>query len=1309
VPEHPDPKARAHPFRVARAACPPVAAGPARSGMPYAELSVTTNFTFLTGASHPEEFVERAAELGHAAAAISDTNTLAGVVRAHVAAKEAGMPLAVGCRLVFTESDGCTMLVYPTSREAHANLCRLLTVGKRRAAKGRCRLSLHDVVGFSAGLLCVVEPARVIDDRCIETLEGLRRVFDDDRISLAASRLYTHEDTTRLRMLRDLAAHVHIPLVATNACLYHDPSRRALQDVVTCIREGCTIDRAGMRLEPSAERHLKAPEEMARLFADCPGACERAAEVALRASAFSLDEIRYEYPVEDCPEGVTPMEHLRDLAWSGAWEKYGEAVPQKVVRSLEHELGLIEELGYEAYFLTCYEIVQFARSRGILCQGRGGAANSAVCYCIGVTPVDPARFELLFERFVSRERNEPPDIDIDFEHERREEVIQHIYAKYGRSRAALTAEVITYRARSAVRDVGKAMGLSLDRVDLLAKNLDRWSDGPADERVREIGLDPRDATTRRVIELTGELIGFPRHLSQHVGGFVITRTDLCGLVPIENAAMPDRTVIEWDKDDIDAMGMLKVDVLGLGMLSAVGRAIALLGRDGETERRRDEVGKARRTAIERSRSAAERDEETQRRRDEVGRQVDGACEDISGSRSVAEGDGVGAGRLPGDRCDAAGRAVRADDADAPRGGVGPLEHRRGVRAPESGGSSEVPAHRARIAQRAGHADRAGVITREDAGDIYAIRAHRGDGPRPASPHPKSRKRDDQPLTPTPTTTPSLRLSVSPSLHNTYYTIASSPTDPSIYTMLSRADTIGVFQIESRAQMTMLPRMKPREFYDLVIEVAIVRPGPIQGKMVHPYLRRRAGEEAFSFPSVEVERVLGRTLGVPLFQEQAMQLAIVAAGFTPDEADNLRRAMASWKRKGDEIYRFGRKIIDGMIERGYSREFAERCFEQIKGFSEYGFPESHAAAFAILVYVSAWLKRYHPAAFAAALVNSQPMGFYAPAQLVRDAQEHGVEVRGVDVGWSGWDCSLEQRHEGTEARRHGGNRADRASDRAASRVADDAPSTWGHGGPALRLGMRLVKGMREDDAHRIADAVRERGPFDSIEDLWRVSGCSARSLRCLAQADAFGSMGVSRREALWAVRGLKEVEGGLFDRGTEARRHEGTEGGEEGNRADRASDRTGTRGECVVLPPAPEHEQTLRDYASVGLTLRRHPVSFVRERLAERGAIPARELADAGRSPQGRFVRVAGLALVRQRPATASGIVFITIEDESGVANLIVRPRTFERYRKAARLSACILAEGRVERQGQVVHIQTNRLHSLDGWLAGLSARSRDFH
>ena len=1278
MPEHPDPKIWAHPFKTARTSRAP--AIPPRAGAPYAELAVTTNFTFLTGASHPEEFVERAAELGYAAAAIADTNTLAGVVRAHVAAKAAGVPLAVGCRLVLTESDNLTMLVYPTSREAYANLCRLLTVGKRRAEKGKCRLSLHDVVGFSAGLLCVVEPPRVIDDRCVETLEGLRRVFDDDRISIAASRLYTHEDTTRLRMLRDLAAHVRIPLVATNACLYHDPSRRALQDVVTCIREGCTIERAGLRLEPSAERHLKTPEEMARLFAECPGACARAAEVALRAASFSLDEIRYEYPVEDCPEGVTPMAHLRNLAWSGAREKYGDTVPQKVARALEHELGMIEELGYEAYFLTCYEIVQFARSQGILCQGRGGAANSAVCYCLGVTPVDPMQFDLLFERFVSRERNEPPDIDIDFEHERREEVIQHIYAKYGRSRAALTAEVISYRARSAVRDVGKAMGLSLDRVDLLARNLDRWSDGPEDERVREIGLDPRDATVRRVIDLTGQLIGFPRHLSQHVGGFVITRTDLCDLVPIENAAMADRTVIEWDKDDIDAMGMLKVDVLGLGMLSCVRRGLELLGRDGETERRRDEVK----------------------------RRSDGACEDISGSGGMAERDGVDAGGLPSNRRNAAGGAVRADDADASRGGVDPLEHRRGFRSREPGGSPEVSAHRARLAQRAEHADRAGVVTRENAGNIRAIRARRGDGPRPAGPHPKSREGDDQPLTPAPTTTPSLHLSVSSSLYSTYCAIASSPTDSAVYTMLSRADTIGVFQIESRAQMTMLPRMKPRVFYDLVIEVAIVRPGPIQGKMVHPYLRRRAGEESFSFPSADVERVLGRTLGVPLFQEQAMQLAIVAAGFTPDEADRLRRAMASWKRKGDEIYRFGKKIVDGMTERGYPREFAERCFEQIKGFSEYGFPESHAAAFAILVYVSAWLKRHHPATYAAALVNSQPMGFYAPAQIIRDAQEHGVEVREVDVGSSDWDCSLE-RHGGSEPRAQA--RGPRPTGASAPDHPDDHPSTWGHAGPALRLGTRLVKGLREDEGRRIAGAVRAHGPFASIEDLWRVSACAARSLRCLAQADAFRSMGLSRREALWAVRGLKEVEGGLFGRGgdggqSEPRSEDRGQGSETERRRDGETKCSEAR---VVLPPAPDSEQTLRDYASVGLTLRRHPVSFVRARLAAAGAIPARELADAERSPQGRFVRVAGLALVRQRPATASGIVFITIEDESGVANLIVRPRTFERYRKAARLSACMLAEGRVERQGQVVHIQVDRLASLDGWLEGLSARSRDFH
>ncbi len=1065
-------KLRAHPAR-AMDAEPIGSHQPALS--PYAELSVTSNFTFLRGASHPEEMVKRAAELGYRCVAITDTNTLAGIVRAHVASKQCGLSLAVGCRIAC--EDGPAVLVYPTSRGAYARLCRLLTLGKRRAPKGECHLCLHDLIEHGAGMLAVIEPPEVIEARFVEAVETLRRAFDDDRLSIAAAMTYDGDDDARLRTLIALGEAQGVPLAATNRVLYHHRDRRPLQDVLTCIRCGCTIDEAGFRLHANAERHLKGPEEMARLFAAHPQAIHRAVEVAERAAAFSLDELKYEYPVEPCPPGLSPTEYLRREALAGAARRYPRGVPAKTLESLEYEICLIAELGYEPYFLTCYDIVNFARDRGILCQGRGGAANSAVCYCLGITEVDPARFSLLFERFVSRARGEPPDIDIDFEHERREEVIQYLYNKYGRDRAALTAEVISYRGRSAVRDVAKAMGLSPDGVDALAKNLNHWGEATSDERVREIGLNPEEPTIRRIIDLSRELVGFPRHLSQHVGGFVITRTPLCELVPIENAAMEDRTVIEWDKDDIDAMGMLKVDCLGLGMLTCIRKSFEFIQR---------------------------------------------------------------------------------------------------------------------------HENETMTIPR---------------------------------------------------------VLGEFGEDPAVYEMIQHADTVGVFQIESRAQMSMLPRLRPENFYDLVIEVAIVRPGPIQGGMVHPYLRRRARQEQVVYPTKEVEEVLGRTLGVPIFQEQAMRLAIVAAGFTPDEADGLRRAMAAWKRKGDAIFRYGKRLVEGMIARGYPTEFANRCFEQIKGFSEYGFPESHAASFALLVYVSAWLKRYRPATFAAALINSLPMGFYAPAQIIRDAREHGVAVRGVDVNHSRWDCTLEEAGEAG-------------------------------GGPALRLGMRLVKGLVEKEAKQIAAAVEAVGRFDTVESLWRTSGVPVRALRALARADAFQSMGLDRQAARWRLAPLRDHPMPLF----------------ESVDAERATEPQG-----VLLPAVPLSSEVLTDYGSVGLSLKAHPISFIREHLDRRGVAPCAELRDALRRPQGHRVSVAGIVLVRQRPSTASGVVFFTLEDETGIANLVVWASTFERYRRIARLSHVLLARGRIERQGEVVHLHAQHLESLDSRLPTLSAASRDFH
>jgi error-prone DNA polymerase len=1079
------------------------AAPSANSAAQYAELHVTSNFTFLTGASHPDELVEQAASLGHHAIALTDVNSLAGVVRAHIAAKEAGVQCIVGCRIEMEHEplqadlkSACrgsrlSVLVFPTDIASYGRLCRLLTLGKRRAPKGECHFALHDLLDHHKGLLAVVIPPHALDQLFLEVVEGLRCTFDDDRLSIAASCLYGEDDRERLAHLAALSEHTGVPLVATNDVHYHVPERRPLQDVLTCIRHGCTIEEAGFRLFPNAERCLKPPEEMARLFADHPKAIRRTIEIAKRSREFSLDHLRYQYPDEVCPPGVTPMRHLTALTWAGADERYPHGVPAKVRSLIERELGLIDELNYARYFLTVHDLVVFARSRGILCQGRGAAANSAVCYCLAVTSVDPGRIDLLFERFISKDRNEPPDIDIDFEHERREEVIQYLYGKYGRDRAALTAEVITYRGRSAVREVGKAMGLSLDLVDRLAKDIDWWSDQVNhSERLRAMGLDPADPTIRNTMRLAWEILGFPRHLSQHVGGFVITRGPLCEMVPVENARMEDRTVIEWDKDDIDAMGMMKVDVLGLGMLTCVRKAFELI-------------------------------------------------------------------------------------------------------------------HNA-------------------AGDFASVHDR---------PHSRSRK-------------PRRSFAKRPCLSDV------PPEDPAVYDMICKADTVGVFQIESRAQMQMLPRLRPRCFYDLVIEVAIVRPGPIQGDMVHPYLRRRSGREPVRYPSEDVKRVLGKTLGVPLFQEQAMALAIVAAGFTPGEADQLRRAMAAWKRKGDQIARFESKFINGMLQRGYECDFAQRCFNQLRGFSEYGFPESHAASFALIVYVSAWLKHHHPAAFAAALLNSQPMGFYAPAQIVRDAQDHGVEVRPVDVNHSEWDCMLERE----DSLRLG-----------------------------VRLGMRLVKGMRHTDADRIAAVVKSHGSFRSVESLHRASGCSAAALKRLASADAFTSMGLDRQAALWHVRALRDGDAPIFD------------------------DAPPDADSVPALPCVTPHAKVMHDYASIGLSLKAHPISFLRGMLNEKGATPACELADAAIWRNGKRIAVAGLALVRQRPATASGVVFITLEDETGVANLIIRPKIFERYRRAARHGIVILARGTIEREGDVVHVMANHLESLDDHVADMGRRSRDFH
>jgi error-prone DNA polymerase len=1116
MPAHEFPKLRAHPAK-ATPPSPSMASRPAAA--PFAEVAATSNYTFLHGGSHPEEIVQQAAELGYAAVGICDTNSLAGIIRAHVAARQASIQLLVGSRLRLcgispppcgeTSSRACgsdtpawredadwrrdasdnllpDVAIYPATMGAYRHLCRLLTLGKRRAPKGECHLWLDDLRDMHPEMHAIILPRRTdfADAPAEEMLaRGSRAIVDALPIPCRlAIGMWRQGDDERLLLLRrEVARSLGITPIATNEPLYHDASRRMLQDVLTCIRHGCTIEQAGLLLHANAERHLKPPDEMHRLLAACPEALEATLELADALKGFSLDQLRYEYPDEVVPDGVTPMEHLRRLVQDGARVRYAPSqkldapfdvvVPPAVVRQLEHELALIGDLDYARYFLTVHDLVVFARERGILCQGRGAAANSAVCYCLGVTAVDPARMSVLFERFISKERNEPPDIDIDFEHERREEVIQYIYAKYGRERAALTAEVISYRRRSAIRDVGKALGLSLDVVDRLAKDIEWWEDGCVKETsFRTLGLDPRNPTLGHLAKLVGELLGFPRHLSQHVGGFVITRTPLCELVPIENASMSDRTVIEWDKDDVDAAGMMKVDVLSLGMLTCVRKCLQMVSPPG----------------------------------------LDPAKPDMA--------------VLP-------------------------------------------------------------------------------------------------------------------------------PEDPAVYEMICRADTVGVFQIESRAQMSMLPRLRPMCFYDLVIEVAIVRPGPIQGDMVHPYLRRRNGEEPVSFPDERVRQVLGRTLGVPLFQEQCMALAVACAGFTPGEADQLRRAMAAWKRKSDVIYRFGQKIIDGMTASGYDESFARRVFDQIKGFSEYGFPESHAASFAGIVYASAYLKHHHPAAFAASLINSQPMGFYAPAQIIRDAQNHGVRCLPIDVSHSRWDCHLET----------------------------DAASA---GGKAIRLGLRLVSGLGEAAGEVIAGCIEKHGPPRTLEDLWRRSGVDVPSLRRLADADAFGSMGLSRQQAQWQLRELRDEHLPLFD-GVESRAEP-----------------------LPALPRLAPSLMVVRDYAATGLSLKAHPVSFLRQELTRRGAIRCDQL---GTVVSGKPAAVAGIVLVRQRPGTAKGITFMTLEDESGIANLIVRPAIYERHRKAARHGVIVLAHGRVEKQGQVINIIVTRLEDLDGQMEALTTTPRNFH
>lgn len=1071
----------------------------------YAELHCLTNFTFLRGASHPEELAARAARLGYSALAITDECSFAGVVRAHVAAKEHGIKLIIGAEFLIQDPPHASRLtphaaklvLLATDRDAYGNLSQLITTARRRSEKGSYHVTWADfecgVAGCLAILIPPVVPASTLPSPLATQLEHaccLCKSFPD-RAWIAAELLCGPDDRARLEQLRELSAASGLPLVATGNVHMHVRSRRALQDTLTAIRIGIPVAAAQHALYPNAERHLRQRVRLAQIYP--PELLAETVRIAARCD-FSLDCLRYEYPEELVPRGCTPSSHLRALTEEGLRGRFPRGVPDPVRKLIEHELALIAELGYEPYFLTVYDIVKFARDRGILCQGRGSAANSAVCYALSITEVDPARMSMLFERFISRERNEPPDIDVDFEHQRREEVIQYLYRKYGRDRAALTATVITYRTKSAIRDVGKALGLDLQQVDRLSKSFAWWDDkSTVAQRLTEAGFAADSPQIERLITLTRTLAGFPRHLSQHTGGFVFARGLLSRLVPIENAAMPERSVIEWDKDDLDALGLLKVDVLALGMLSAIRRALDLIGR------------------------------------------------------------------------------------------------RRGARFT----MTDIP-----------------------------------------------------------------------------------PEDPQVYSMIQHADTVGVFQIESRAQMSMLPRLKPANFYDLVIEVAIVRPGPIQGGMVHPYLRRRQGLEPVSYPSAAVKDVLKRTLGVPIFQEQVMQLAVVAAGFTPGESDRLRRSMAAWRRKGG-LEHFEERLISGMLERGYQHEFAAQIYRQILGFGEYGFPESHSASFALLVYVSAWLKRHEPAAFLVALLNSQPMGFYAPSQLVQDARRHGVEVRPVDITASAWECTLEEREETGEKREAIGVRREAEKTTPASGTSPSLLTPYAS--PAARLGFLMISGFAEAAAERIV-AARTQRPFESAVDLARRASLNRRDLKLLAASGALRSLTGHRHAAHWEVAGVENTTA-LLD--------------------DAPINESSPR---LSLPS--EGENLVADYSSLGLTLGRHPLALLRPRLARMQLVQASELRQF---PHGRLARAAGIVVGRQRPDTASGVVFVTLEDETGSMNVIVWRDLADSQRRELLGSRLMGVYGVVEREGEVVHLVARRLVDHSALLGRLETSSRDFH
>ncbi len=1115
--------------------------------MRYVELHCKSNFSFLEGASHADELMQRAAELGYAGLAITDRNSLAGIVRAHTATKDAGIPLIVGAEL--HPVDGPPVVVWPTDRAAYGRLCRIITRGRLRREKGGCQIRWNDIVELSEGLLGglllrqpVVDETPPADqlhfddqdvmpwesegtkarsalqadlgvelEHPVEVLDRLStsgawvheiiEPTNDKELSLPAAEFDPRDDLgwlgwlaffrehlgdrgyllaelhrgvddrAKLSRLIELSARSRVALVAAGDVAYHIAERSLLHDCLMATRFNTTIDQIASQRLGNSQYHLRSLNAIEQMYAACPDAIARTEEIAQRID-FNLDQLKYEYPVEMAPDGQRPIDFLKRMTWEGAKRRFPGGVPDKIVQMLKHEVGLIEELNYEAYFLTVWDAVRFARSRGILCQGRGSAANSAVCYCLEITSVDPSRIDLLFERFISRERNEAPDIDVDFEHQRREEVLQYLYNKYGRHRAGMTAVVITYRTRSAIRDCGRALGISLDAIDALSKLVDsRLTEGSMADRAADCGIAPASEIGKRFLYLFENLVGFPRHLSQHVGGMVMTQGWLCELCPLENAAMDGRTVIQWDKDDLDELGILKVDCLSLGMLSAIRRAFELIGQN-------------------------------------AGRELTLA-------------------------------SVPAEDAD-------------------------------------------------------------------------------------------------------------------VYDMICKADTVGVFQIESRAQMSMLPRLRPRCFYDLVIEVAIVRPGPIQGNMVHPYLKARRTGEQPEYPNEGIRDVLKKTMGVPIFQEQAMRLAVVAAGFTPGEADQLRRAMAAWRRPG-LIDQFHKKLIDGMLANGLTPQFAETVFTQIRGFGEYGFPESHAASFALLVYVSCWIKHHYPAAFCAAILNSQPMGFYAPAQLVQDAREHGVAVLGIDVNMSHWECTLEAKSK---------NSAD-----------------W-----YLRLGFNRIRGLRESVGLAIVEERQQRGPYRDLADFTRRTRLGQAMITQLADAGALESIVGDRRSAYWQAlaQDRKSKDFSLLE---------------------------STGADCddelpIALKPMLPIEEVYADYDTTGLSLRAHPLSFVRDQLDRLRVTTARQLKDC---VDGKFVRVAGVVLLRQRPSTAKGITFVTLEDETGSMNLVLKPEIWQKHYKLARQSNAWLATGVLENREGVIHVVVGRIDDLTQQVGGLTLRSRDFH